>query len=92
MRGDEELGDLAADVGETVTDLLGSGARVDVLLGHSLGALTAIKLCGDHPGFAGRVVLEDPPSSGNDPDQTAREVEWGASPAPTKTHGPSRAR
>ncbi len=82
MRGDEEgLGDLAADVRETVEDLLGPGARADVLLGHSLGALTAMKLCADHPGLARRLVLEDPPSGGNDPDETAREVERGASRA-----------
>lgn len=81
MRGDEGLGDLAADVRETVTDLLGPGARVDVLLGHSLGALTAMKLSEDHPSLARRLVLEDPPSGGNDPDETAREVERGASRA-----------
>jgi len=81
MLGDEGLGDLAADVRETVTDLLGSGARVDVLLGHSLGALTAMKLCEDRPNLARRLVLEDPPSGGNDPSETAREVEEGASRA-----------
>lgn len=81
MRGDEELGDLAADVRETVTDLLGSGARLDVLLGHSLGALTAMKLCEDRPNLARRLVLEDPPPGGNDPDETARELEEGASRA-----------
>ena len=81
MPGDEELGDLAADVRETVTELLGSGARVDVLLGHSLGALTAMKLCADRPDLARRLVIEDPPSGGNDPDETAREVEEGAARA-----------
>jgi pimeloyl-ACP methyl ester carboxylesterase len=81
MQDVEELRDLAADVRETVTDLLGSEARVDVLLGHSLGALTAMKLCGDHPDFASRLVLEDPPSGGNDPDETAREVEQNAARA-----------
>lgn len=81
MQDVEELGDLAADVRETVTALLGSDARVDVLLGHSLGALTAMKLCEDHPDFARRLVLEDPPSGGNDPDETAREVEQSAARA-----------
>ncbi len=80
MLGDEELGDLAADVYETVTDLLGSGAQVDVLLGHSLGALTAMKLCEVRPNLARRLVLEDPPS-GNDPNETAREVQEGAARA-----------
>lgn len=78
MLGDEELGNLAADVYETLTDLLGSGVRADVLLGHSLGALTAMKLCGDRPNLARRLVLEDPPSGGNDPNETAREVQEGA--------------
>jgi pimeloyl-ACP methyl ester carboxylesterase len=81
MQDVEELGDLAADVRETVTNLSGSDARADVLLGHSLGALTAMKLCGDHPDFARRVVLEDPPSGGSDPDETAREVEQSAARA-----------
>jgi pimeloyl-ACP methyl ester carboxylesterase len=81
MLGDEELGDLAADVYETVTDLLEPGTRVDVLLGHSLGALTAMKLCADRPDLAHRLVLEDPPSGGNDPSETAREVREGAARA-----------
>lgn len=81
MQDIEELGDLAADVRETVMDPLGSDARVDVLLGHSLGALTAMKLCGDHPDFARRLVLEDPPSGGSDPDETARQVEQSAARA-----------
>jgi pimeloyl-ACP methyl ester carboxylesterase len=84
MRGGEGLGDLAEDVYETVTELLGSGAGVDVLVGHSLGALTAMRLCEDVPDLARRLVLEDPPSGGhggNDPNATAREVEEGASRA-----------
>ncbi len=81
MLGDEGLEDLAADVRETLAELLGSDARVDVVLGHSLGALTAMKLCGDRPDFARRLVLEDPPSGGNDPSETAREVEEGAARA-----------
>lgn len=81
MQDIEELGDLAADVRETVSGLLEPGAQLDVLLGHSLGALTAMKLCGDHPDFARRLVLEEPPSGGNDPDETAREVEQSAARA-----------
>lgn len=49
MRGGEGLGDLADDVYETVTELLGSGAGVDVLVDHTLGALTAMRLCEDVP-------------------------------------------
>ena len=72
MRGGEGLGDLADDVYETVTELLGSGASVDVLVGHSLGALTAMRLCEDVADLTRRLVLEDPPSGGNDPN--ARRV------------------
>lgn len=81
MLGGEGLETLAADARETLTELLGPDGRVDVVLGHSLGALMAMKLCGDRPDFARRMVLEDPPSGGNDPSETAREVEEGAARA-----------
>lgn len=63
MSGGEELEDLAADVHETVTPLLAPGEHVDVLLGHSLGALTTLKLGTEHPSLMRRLVLEDPPDS-----------------------------
>ena len=59
--------DLAADVAETVAAELGAGGSgsprpaVDLLVGHSLGALVALELVGRRPGFARRLVLEDPP-------------------------------
>jgi pimeloyl-ACP methyl ester carboxylesterase len=49
--------DLAADVAETAEP----AARVDLLVGHSLGALVALELLAARPGFARRLVLEDPP-------------------------------
>ena len=50
--------------------------RVDILLGHSLGALTALKLCGRYGDLAGRLVIEEPPGSENsDFDEVARMVE-----------------
>jgi pimeloyl-ACP methyl ester carboxylesterase len=49
--------DLAADVAETVE------GPVDLLVGHSLGALVALELVGRRPGFARRLVVEDPPGS-----------------------------
>jgi pimeloyl-ACP methyl ester carboxylesterase len=49
------LADLAADVAETVE------GPVDLLVGHSLGALVALELVGRRPGFARRLVVEDPP-------------------------------
>ena len=49
--------DLAADVAETVE------GPVDMLVGHSLGALVALELVVRRPGFARRLVVEDPPGS-----------------------------
>jgi pimeloyl-ACP methyl ester carboxylesterase len=58
------LAELAADVAETVE------GPVDLLVGHSLGALVALELVGGRPGFARRLVVEDPPGPGS--------VDWGA--------------
>jgi pimeloyl-ACP methyl ester carboxylesterase len=52
--------DLAADVAETVD------GPVELLVGHSLGALVALELVAARPGFARRLVLEDPPGSSLD--------------------------
>lgn len=49
---------------------------MDVMVGHSLGALAALKLCGQHGDLAGRLVLEEPPGSENsDFGEVARTVE-----------------
>jgi pimeloyl-ACP methyl ester carboxylesterase len=50
------LADLAAEVAETVGD-----DPVELLVGHSLGALVALEVVGHRPGFARRLVVEDPP-------------------------------
>ena len=55
----------AADVAEPVGD-----EPVDLLVGHSLGALVALELVGRRPGFARRLVVEDPPGSSS--------VDWAA--------------
>lgn len=75
-RGAVGLGpaDLAADVAETVAAAadgstvaaaadgsVANRAAVDLLVGHSLGALVALALLSRRHGFASRVVLEDPP-------------------------------
>jgi pimeloyl-ACP methyl ester carboxylesterase len=71
--------DLAADVAETLAHealALGAatapaaGAVVDLLVGHSLGALLALELVAARPGFARRLVVEDPPGPGS--------VDWAA--------------
>ena len=73
------LTDLAGDVAETVAATLGgdpnaglgdggSGPVVDLLVGHSLGALVALELIRQRPQFAQRLVLEDPPGQ--------RSVDW----------------
>jgi pimeloyl-ACP methyl ester carboxylesterase len=58
------LADLAADVAGTIE------GPVDLLVGHSLGALVALELVGARPGFARRLVVEDPPGHGS--------VDWAA--------------
>jgi pimeloyl-ACP methyl ester carboxylesterase len=76
MKGDEGLDDLAADLHETVFEEPGT---VDVLLGHSLGALVALKLCESHSEPARRLVLEEPPGSrSTDFGEVAREALAGA--------------
>jgi pimeloyl-ACP methyl ester carboxylesterase len=78
------LDDLTGDLRETVLELLGPWERMDVLLCHSLGALAALKLCGQHVDLAGRLVLEEPPGSENSGfDEVARMVNQ-TSPEPEK--------
>ena len=60
-----DLADLADDVAETVGE---ADRPVDLVVGHSLGALVALELVGRHPGFARWLVVEDPPG--------ASSVDW----------------
>jgi pimeloyl-ACP methyl ester carboxylesterase len=70
------LEDLSGDLHETVAALLGPEESVDVLLGHSLGALTALELCWEHRGLFERLALEEPPGSDSiDFDEISRSVE-----------------
>ena len=48
-------------VGDVVGVLTALGLHRPALLGHSMGAVTALALAALHPGLPGRVVLEDPP-------------------------------
>ena len=72
MRGGESLDALVRDLNETLSELPDG---IDVLLGHSLGALVVLKLCQDHGEPARRLVLEEPPGSGStDFEEVARET------------------
>ena len=62
--GGLSVADLADDVAETV-EAARAPLPVDLLVGHSLGALVALELVGRRPGFARRLVVEDPPGSGS---------------------------
>lgn len=78
MRGGEVLDDLVLDLYETLSELP-DAAGVDVLLGHSLGALVVLKLCQNHGAPARRLVLKDPPGSeSTDFAEVARETQAGA--------------
>jgi pimeloyl-ACP methyl ester carboxylesterase len=57
----------AATIDEAAEDLEGAierhaSAPVDLLVGHSLGAVVSMRLALRRPGIARRLVLEDPPS------------------------------
>jgi pimeloyl-ACP methyl ester carboxylesterase len=65
--------DLADDLAETVART--AGGSVDLLVGHSLGALVALEAVGRHPGFARRLVVEDPPAASVDGAELAAGIE-----------------
>jgi pimeloyl-ACP methyl ester carboxylesterase len=85
-RSERGLGpaDLAADVAETVAVHHGGtrgdgGAAVDLLVGHSLGALVSLALLATRPRFARRLLLEDPPGPlGIDWAELAAGIEYDA--------------
>ena len=58
--GSATIGDLAQDLGRMIDDR--AGGRVDLLVGHSLGAVVSMWLVHRRPSVAVRLVLEDPPS------------------------------
>jgi pimeloyl-ACP methyl ester carboxylesterase len=69
------LADLADDLVETVGEATAGSSGVpdppvDLLVGHSLGALVALEVVGRRPGFARRLVAEDPPGPAS--------VDWAA--------------
>ena len=54
------IGDLAADLGQAIRKH--ADGTVDLLVGHSLGAVVSMWLAHRRPTVARRLVLEDPPS------------------------------
>lgn len=68
--GHATVGDLAADVAAVIER---TGAQVDALIGHSLGAAVSAELAHLHPELVRRLVLEDPPAITRTDD-----VEWQA--------------
>jgi pimeloyl-ACP methyl ester carboxylesterase len=50
------------------------GRRVDLIVGHSLGAIVALKVVGLRRGLVRGVVLEDPPSAPAPSDELERSV------------------
>lgn len=65
LDADQSLEAMARDLVETFAVLRPGLQRVDVLIGHSLGALVSLACVAGHPGFASRLVLEDPPGPGS---------------------------
>ena len=61
IRCGERIEDLAKDLHDAAAKLLEPGEWMDVLLGHSRGALAALKFCELHDDRVRRVVLEYPP-------------------------------
>lgn len=53
------LRDMAGDLAGVITGL---GLHHPAVLGHSMGAATALILAGTHPDLAGAILLEDPPA------------------------------
>jgi N-formylmaleamate deformylase len=62
----------AVDLAGAITDL---GLERPVVLGHSMGAATALVLAGTHPDVPGAILLEDPPAwwTGRSDTPAARE-------------------
>ncbi len=72
---------------EQAADLAGAiaalGLRRPAVLGHSMGAATALVLAGTHPDVPGAIVLEDPP---------AWWTAWSSTPAARERHAAMRER
>lgn len=72
---DHSLSGLAADLVDTVGALRPDVEGVDLLVGHSLGTAVSLSCLAEHPWFARRLVLEDPPGGRLDADALKRHVQ-----------------
>jgi len=68
------LDDLAADVVDQLADRGFASEPVDLVIGHSLGAVVALTVAAREPEFARRLVLEDPPGLSVRPGPTVAEM------------------
>jgi pimeloyl-ACP methyl ester carboxylesterase len=66
---DRSLSTPAGDLVETIAALRPDKQSVDLLVGHAFGALVSLTCAVDHPGFAKRLVLEEPPGPNFDPEK-----------------------
>jgi pimeloyl-ACP methyl ester carboxylesterase len=64
---DRSLSTPASDLIETIATLRPDVDGVDVLIGHSFGALVCLTCVAEHPTFARRLVIEDPVGPSFDP-------------------------
>src|SRR5918998_145004 len=55
--------------------IAGLGLNHPVVLGHSMGAATALVLAGAHPDLPGAILLEDPPAWWTDRSDSPEEIE-----------------
>jgi N-formylmaleamate deformylase len=68
--------DMASDLAGVISGL---GLRQPAVLGHSMGAATAIVLAGTQPNLVGAILLEDPPSwwvDSSTPEADAQRWAW----------------
>lgn len=71
---DHSLSAIAADLVDTVAALRPNAQGVDLLLGHSFGTVISLVCLAEHPRFARRLVLEDPPGGPLDAASLKRHI------------------
>lgn len=76
---ERSLSRVAADIVETARARRPDIARIELLIGHSLGGIAALTCVAEHPDFTRRLVVEDTPGQSFDPvavsHNTAQQIE-----------------